>query len=277
MDRTVVAITGASSGIGEAFARKLAPGHDLLLIARRKDRLDGLAEEFSGKFGTKSETLAADLADDGQLAMVADRIASEPRLSLLVNNAGLGVRGRFWEAQTADLERMQQIHIIATMRLTHAALRGMIARDFGGIVNVGSVASFLRSPGNASYSASKAWISAFTEGLSLDLKSARSSILVQALCPGFTYSEFHDAMGQRPGGLGPGWWLTAEEVVEASIDGLRRRKLFVIPGWRYKAVTAIIPRLPAALRLRVEAIRPREQHKRLPVNVDSRKQISADE
>ncbi len=274
MDRTVVAVTGASSGIGEAFARKLAPGHDLLLIARRRDRLETLADEFSHKFGTKTEILQADLTEEHDLQLTADRLAGERRLSLLINNAGFGIKGRFWEAEVSSLEQMQKLHVLATVRLSHAALRNMVQRDFGGIVNVASVSSFIRSPGTTSYSASKAWMTAFTEGLYIELRGIRSNVVVQALCPGFTYSEFQQAMGmERYRVAGPGWWMTAEEVVDASIDGLKRRKLFVVPGWRYKLVTALLPRLPTALRTGIESLSGRARVRTLPIDADHPKQL----
>ncbi len=277
MNRTVVAITGASSGIGEAFARKLAPGHNLLLIARRKDRLESLAEEFSNKFGTQTEILQADLTNDDDLNAAADRLESQRGLCLLVNNAGFGIKGRFWEADLAGQERMHKLHIGATVRLTYSALRNMVLHDFGAIVNVASVSSFIRSPGSTSYSATKAWMTAFTEGLYIDLRQIHSTVAVQALCPGFTYSEFHDAMGaERYKIAGPGWWLTAEEVVDASIDGLKRRKLFVVPGWRYKVLVTAFNRLPLRLRAAFELAAVRAKPRQIPINVDSRRQIESD-
>ncbi len=122
----MVAITGASSGIGAAFARKLAPEHDLILIARRKDRLDGLAGELSSKYQSRIEVVDADLTDEGDLAKTAERIGREERLVLLVNNAGFGTKGRFWQAPLEGQERMHRLHVMATMRLTHAALRNMV-------------------------------------------------------------------------------------------------------------------------------------------------------
>lgn len=256
MARTLIAITGASSGIGAAFARKLAPEHDLLLIARRKDRLEQLADELSRAHRTRAEILEADLTVDSDLSLVADRLAREPLLTLLVNNAGFGTKGRFWEAPLETQEQMHRLHVMATVRLTHAALNNMVTRNLGGIVNVSSVAAYIRSQGSVSYCATKSWMSTFTEGLYLDLKGAGSSIVVQALCPGFTYSEFHDTMELSRERLAPrAFWMTAEQVVDASIDGLRRRKLFVIPGWRYRLVAAIASKLPAGLRVPLEAVR----------------------
>jgi len=251
--RTTVAITGASSGIGAVFARKLAAEHDLLLIARRKERLEALAAELTAAYRTNVEILPADLVQESDLKTVASRIGNEPRLALLINNAGFGAKGLFWETELAPHEQMHRLHVMATVRLTHAALRNMTARDFGGIINVASVSAFVRSPGSVSYGATKSWMTVFTEGLYLELKSVRSSIIVQALCPGFTYSEFHDTMAvDRSQLAGPRFWLSAEEVVDASLDGLRRRKLFVIPGWRYRLLTMLLSKIPTAMRLRVE-------------------------
>jgi short-subunit dehydrogenase len=254
VDRTVVAITGASSGIGAAFARKLAPGHDLLLIARRKERLDELAGELRNQGQTRVEVLPADLSIDQDVAAVARHIGEERRLALLINNAGFGTTGRFWEAPLAGQEQMHKLHVMATMRLTHAALQNMAPRNVGGIINVASVSAFVRSQGGVSYCATKSWMTAFTEGLYLELKGARSNVVVQALCPGFTYSEFHDTMAVSRRRLAPlAFWTSAEAVVEASLAGLRRRKLIVVPGWRYRLLVGIVTKLPTALRLPLEA------------------------
>jgi short-subunit dehydrogenase len=250
MARSVVAITGASSGIGETFARRLGRDHDLILIARRKDRLEQLAREL----GPGNEVMEADLTREEDTARVADRLAREPNLALLVNNAGFGALGRFWEADLAGQEAMHQLHVMATVRLTHAALRNMVPRDFGAIVNVASVAAFVRGPGSVSYGATKTWMTTFTEGLYLELKSVHSQVAVQALCPGYTYSEFHDRLGvNRDRVAAKSFWLSAEQVVDASLDGLRRKSLFVIPGWRYHLLTSLVTKLPTALRLFVES------------------------
>ena len=141
LDRTLVVITGASSGIGAAFARKLAPEHDLLLIARRQDRLTELAGELSRGTDSHVEVLAADLTIEEDVARVANRIASEPKLALLVNNAGFGTKGRFWEIPLKGQEDMHRLHVMATMRLTHAMLSNLVPRDFGAVINVASVAA----------------------------------------------------------------------------------------------------------------------------------------
>lgn len=256
MANNIVAITGASSGIGEAFARKLAPTHDLILIARRKDRLEALAAEFARAYETNCEVLHADLTVKEDLNAVAARLQNEPRLVLLINNAGFGTRGRFWEASLERQDQMHRLHVIATLQLTHAALRNLVPRDFGAIINVSSVSAFVRIAGTVSYAATKTWMNTFTEGLYLELRGMRSKVTVQALCPGYTHSEFHQKLGVngQDKANNSSLWLTAEQVVEASLEGLIRKKLFVVPGWRYGLLTAFVSKLPAALRLQFELI-----------------------
>jgi uncharacterized protein len=258
MPRKLAVITGASSGIGEVFARRLAADHDLLLVARRKGRLDALATELAGGSGASVAVLEADLSEERAVSGLAERIAAEPRLALLVNNAGFGSRGLFWESDLADAERMHRLHVMATVRLSHAALRSMVARNEGALINVASVAAFIRRPGSSGYAATKSWMAVFSEGLHVELRSAGSAVTVQALCPGFTFSEFHDRMKVDRGALAPApFWLTADEVVRASLEGLRTRKFLVIPGWRYGLLTAVFTKLPVWLRLAIETGRTR--------------------
>ena len=180
----VALVTGASAGIGAAYARRLAAqGYDLLLVARRASRLEELAVELAGRHGVRAEPLPADLTSDSDLKTVEDRIAREEHLEFLLNNAGIGSRGRFYESPVEIQVGMHRLHVLATLRLAHAALRKMTARGKGAVVNVSSVAAFVCRPGTTSYYATKAWINCFTEGLYLELKQARSPVRVQALCP----------------------------------------------------------------------------------------------
>lgn len=239
--RPLALITGASSGIGATFARALAArGYDLILVARRKDRLEALAREMN------AEVLPADLTNDADLKRVEDRIAAAG-LDLLVNNAGFGTLGRFWEVDVDGQDRMHRLHVLAAVRLTHAALRGMVERGRGAVINVSSVAGFAQAPGSTSYGATKSWMNTFTEGLYLELKSTGSPVKVQALCPGFTYSEFHDVAGMDRAPIPASLWMKAEDVVEASLRGLDRGDLFVIPGWRYKLLVRLLRIIPASL------------------------------
>jgi short-subunit dehydrogenase len=243
-------VTGASSGIGATFARRLArEGYSLILVARRAHLLEDLARELGG-----AETVAADLTVEEDLRRVEARIRSADNLELLVNNAGFGLSGRFFQAPLDGQTRMHQLHVMATMRLSHATLRAMVKRRKGALINVSSVASFSQTSGSVSYCATKAWMTSFTEGLSLDLISTGSPVRVQALCPGFTYSEFHDVMGMDRGRI-PRWlWCSADDVVAASLHGLAKGKVIVIPGLFYRILVSVLRRLPRFL-LRWGAVR----------------------
>jgi len=142
---------------------------------------------------------------------------------------------------------MHRLHVMATLRLSHAALRKMTARGKGAVVNVSSVAAFICRPGSLSYYATKAWINCFTEGLYLELKQARSPVRVQALCPGYTVTEFHDLIGFDRKGVPASLWTPVEQVVDASLEGLKRGKLFVVPGWRYKFFVLLLRLMPRPL------------------------------
>lgn len=247
--RPLAAITGASAGIGATFARALAArGYDLILIARRADRLEQLAAELAKSYGAKSEVVAADLNVAADLERVAGQLHAA-NLDMLVNNAGFGTPGQFASAPYAGQEGMHLLHVMATLRLTHAVLAGMIERRAGAVINVASVAGFLTSPGAVGYGASKCWINAFTEGIWMELRGTGSPVRVQALCPGFTYSEFHDVAGMDRAKLAPkSWWFSAEQVVEESLAGLEHDRVFVIPGWRYRFLAGFVNRIPRSMR-----------------------------
>jgi len=241
----VALVTGASSGMGAVFARKFADrGYRLLLVARRRERLERLADELKGD----AEALPADLTDDADLRRIEKRISAEPRLEVLINNAGFGTLRSFCESELEDQERMHRLHIIAILRLTHCALQGMIARRKGSIVNVSSVAAFLHNPLSVSYGATKAWINSFTESLAVELESVGSPVRVQALCPGFTYTEFHDTLGIDRSFIPRSLWMSAEKVVEDSLRGLDSGRLIVIPGWRYRLFVDAQRWIPRRLR-----------------------------
>ncbi|MBZ5579112.1 MAG: SDR family oxidoreductase [Acidobacteriia bacterium] len=234
--KPVALVTGASAGIGAVFARRLAKtGYGLILVARRRDRLEALARELGD-----AEVIEADLTRDDDLRRVAERIAAEPNLELLVNNAGFGILGRFCEVPVEGQEQMHRLHVMATLRLTHAALGGMVARKKGAIINVSSVAAFGQSPSSVSYSATKSWMNSFTEGVDLELRGAGSPVKVQALCPGFTLSEFHDVAQVDRKTIPARLWMRAEDVVEASLAGLARGKVIVVPGRLYQVMAAVM-------------------------------------
>jgi hypothetical protein len=246
--RPLALITGASAGIGAAYARRLAAeGYDLLLVARRVDRLKELAAELASCQGVRAEPLPADLTSAADLKVVEDRIERGDHLEFLLNNAGFGVNGRFYEAPLESQDAMHRLHVMATLRLTHAALRKMTARGKGAVVNVSSVAAFIARPGFVSYHATKAWMNSFTEGLYLELKQARSPVRVQALCPGYTLTEFHDVMGFDRKKVPASMWTPAEKVVDASLEGLKHNTPFVVPGWRYKFIVFLLRIIPRSL------------------------------
>ena len=247
-------ITGASSGIGAEFARQLAARrYGLILVARRKDRLEDLARSFEHSYKVQTEILQADLTLENDLAGVEQRIAAATDLELLVNNAGFGTRGKFFALDIATQDQMHRLHVMATMRLSHAALRGMAARNSGGIINVSSVAAFWQSPGSVSYCATKCWMNSFTTGLALELKSVGSQVRVQALCPGYTLSEFHDVAGMDRKPVPASLWMRAEDVVSESLRGIERGTTIVVPGWRYKAAVFLMKHTPAFVLERVAA------------------------
>jgi uncharacterized protein len=257
-------ITGASSGLGAAFARKLAArGYDLLLIARREDRLRSIATEVGEQYRIHAEILGADLTEDAALDAVAHRIERAPHLGLLVNNAGFGTLGYFADADARVQDQMHRLHVLATMRLSHAALKNLVPRAVAGtgIINVSSVAAYAASPQNVSYNSTKAWMNRFTEGLAMELSALSSPVTVQALCPGFTLTEFHDVVGMKRSAIPASLWMTADFVVEESLRRFDRRELFVIPGWRYKLLVGLLKTLPDSW-IRKGSIRAAQRYKR---------------
>ncbi len=222
-------VTGASSGIGEAFAEHLARrGHDLTIVARRADRLESLAKRLEQCHGVEVEVFPADLIQAGELRSVEDKVASDPELELLVNNAGFGTAGRLAELPPDGEESEIRLNVLALVRLTRAALPAMLTRGRGGIINVSSMASFSPAPFMATYAATKAFVNAFTEGVADEV--AGSGVKLQALCPGFTRTEFQDTADVDPGAIPQMAWMEAGEVVEASLAGLERGTLVVVPG-----------------------------------------------
>src|SRR3954470_9286678 len=219
--RPLAVVTGASAGIGKAFCEKLAArGYDLIVTARNAARLESLRQDLEARHGAAVEVFPADLTIDTDVSLLAERLSRSPHLALLVNNAGFGTRGKLADASPALQESMLRLHVIAPMRLSQAALPVLLANGRGAIVNVSSVASFIYSAGNVNYCATKAYLTTFSEGLAAELAS--TGVTVQALCPGFTHSEFHQRMDADVTHL-PGWmWLSATQVVETSLRSLQR-------------------------------------------------------
>ncbi|HEV2199081.1 MAG TPA: SDR family NAD(P)-dependent oxidoreductase [Bryobacteraceae bacterium] len=301
--RPVAVVTGASSGIGAEFARQFAArGYDVLLIARREDRLRAVAQEISTAHGISAEILVADLAADADRARAAARVAAAENLAVLVNNAGFGTLGSFEDADIAWQAQMHRLNILATLDLTHAALgnfksqlktelkkgtdnsvplreslttpaqprvdraaRHPFQPPTRGIINVSSVAGFEQAPFNVGYCATKAWINSFTKGLSLELiaeVAEGSPVKVQALCPGYTQSEFHDVMGIDRRTIPKVFWMTSQFVVSESLRGFDRGALFVIPGWHYRWIVRFIRVIPASWMRRISIAFARKRRAR---------------
>ena len=230
-------VTGATAGLGAEFARQLAgSGADIVLVARDDVRLETTRIALEDRNPVKVEILPADLSTVDGCDRVAERIASTTApIDILVNNAGMGMYRRFGVADLGREERMLDLNVRAVLRLTHAAVRAMKERGSGQIINVSSVSGFVPRGGNVTYSASKAWVTMFSEGLAIEL--AGSGVQVTAVCPGFTHTEFHDRASVDMSGV-PDWmWLDVHDVVAQGLAGAQRGKAVSIPSARYKALT----------------------------------------
>ena len=241
MSRPVALITGPTSGLGAGFARRYAvDGYDLVLVARDATRLECLAAELHDEAGANVEVLVADLAEASDRAKVADRLATGVRV--LVNNAGFGTFGEFWTVDFALLQSQLDVNVTAVMQLTHAAVPSMLAAGEGTVINVASVAGLLPGRGST-YSASKAWVIAFSEGLANGVGDR--GVGVHALCPGFVHTEFHERAGIDMANTPSFMWLEVDDVVRETMADVARGKVVIVPGLQYKALTTgsrMVPR-----------------------------------
>lgn len=230
-----VCITGASSGIGESFARQYAArGYALLLHGRRKEKLEPLCEELKTRHGVSAEYVLAELSHPDGVRALEEKLRSIPDLEVLVNNAGYGLSTSFAQGNIEAQEEMVHTHVNATIRLIHAVLPGMRQRNSGTIINVSSIAGFLVGPKSATYCATKGYITSFTESLYLEL--AGSGIRLQSLCPGYTRSDFHARMGMDTSGEFFRHFMSADAVVKTSLKAVEKGTVVCIPGVRYKLI-----------------------------------------
>lgn len=236
-------VTGPTSGIGNSFARALAArGFDLVLVSRDETRLTGVADDLHGRFGVCAEILPADLADKAALAKVEQRLADEARpVDLLVNNAGFGLGKSFLASTVDEQERLIDVHVRAVLRLTKAAVHGMVERGHGWVINVSSVASFAPY---GTYGAVKAWVTSFSEAMAVEL--ADTGVRVVACCPGYVRTEFHERGGIRKLRLPDFAWLSADDVVAETLRRLDKSPV-IVPDPRYRVVAALARHSPRAI------------------------------
>lgn len=245
-------VTGATAGIGAGFVEALgARGDDLVLVARDEQRLEELAQRWRGA-GREVEVLPADLSDRVGMASVEQRLADSGRpIDVLVNNAGFGLTQSFVGGDLAAEQAMLDVLVTAVLRLTHAAVPGMVERGQGRIINVSSVAGWI--PGGT-YSAAKAWVTSFTEGLALDLEG--TGVRAVAVCPGYTRTEFHDRAGMRMGGV-PDWmWQSVDDVVAQALRDVERGRVISVAGPLYRSLGVASRHLPRAVVRRATGRRP---------------------
>jgi uncharacterized protein len=239
MPRPVALITGPTSGIGAGYARRYAAdGYDLVLVARDVDRLKRLADELSAHAGNV-EILPADLADAAGRDEVAERLGAGVRV--LVNNAGFGTSETFWKAEPALLQAQLDVNVTAVLQLARAAAPAMVEAGAGTIINVASVAGLVAGR-SSTYSASKAWVISFSEGLSNALRG--TGVGAHAVCPGFVHTEFHARAGMDTRKLPSFMWLEVDDVVSESLADVARGKVISVPGRQYKALVGGARLLP---------------------------------
>ena len=245
--RKLCLVTGASAGIGAALAREYARhGWALALTARRGDRLEALAQELSVHFGAESLVIPADLAEPGAPAQIVAEIESQDRqIDGLVNNAGFGLTGLYARTSWADQARFTQIMVSAPAAFAHHVLPGMISRGYGRILNIASLAGLVPgAKGHTLYAASKAFMIKASQSMRLEAQGA--GVHVTALCPGFTYSEFHDANETRElVSQLPAWaWQTAEAVAKAGYEAVEANAAVRVTGLANKTIAALAKYLP---------------------------------
>lgn len=234
-------VTGASSGIGREFARLLAGrGCDLVVVARRTERLEQLASELSG---VKVELITADLSTDAGVETVERRLLDEP-VELLINNAGVGSGGAF-HTLPVDREAAEiRLNVLAPVRLTHAALGPMVAARHGGILNVSSLAGDQPLRGFATYAATKSYLTSFTESIAAELRGA--GVHVSVLKPGYTYTEMSpDA--PDPATFAGRFWMQAADVARAGLNAVEHGQLICVPGAHWRAMSGVVNVLPRSL------------------------------
>jgi short-subunit dehydrogenase len=238
-------ITGATSGIGASYAKRLAcEGYNLILTGRRKEKITALANDLSQAYHVNVEVIIVELSDSIELDTLVDRIKNL-HIDILINNAGFGVNRYFNDEDLKIQEEMVRVHIICPVRLIHAVLPDMISRGSGVIINVSSVGAFLSIPKNTIYSGTKAFLRAFTESLHLELIG--TGVKVQVLCPGLVRTDFHekiDISKEKQENTRLVSWRSPDEIVDISIRGIEKNEVVCIPGWSTRIRIFLMSILP---------------------------------
>lgn len=238
-------ITGATSGIGAAYASKFArQGYDLVITGRRKEKIEAAAAQIRQEYNSNVEVILAELSETEGVKKVIDFIGGR-KIEILVNNAGFGVSSWYQASDLAAMEQLAKVNVLAPMELIHAVLPGMVERGSGTIINISSESVYMVIPKNAVYSGAKAFLKSFTEGLHLDLMG--TGVRVMAVCPGLTHTDFHEKMAiekSRQTDRGQIKWMSPEEVVEISLRDLERGKVVCIPGRHTKMLAHLLNMMP---------------------------------
>lgn len=244
--RSMGLVTGASSGIGRAFAAKLAAkGYDLVLVSRRREQLEMLAKQLGESFEAQVELLPADLTKAEDLRRVEERLQREPAVDLLVNSAGFGTGRPFLEMAPDRIEAEIRLNALATIRLVRAALPGMVSRGRGAIINVSSAMGFQGNPFFANYGATKAYLTNVTQALADEYRG--SGVRFQALCPGPVLTGFGEVAGIDDGGFPAFTVLRPEQVVKASLRALAKGREICVPGVAMRTTAWLTARLPSRI------------------------------
>lgn len=245
MKNKTAVITGATSGIGAAYANKFAQlGYDLIITGRRKEKIEAVAAQIRQKHNVNVDVILAELSETEGVKKLTDFMKGK-KIEILVNNAGFGANSLYQVSDLAIMEQLAKVNVIAPMELIHNVLPGMIAQGSGTIINVSSESAYMIIPKNAVYTGAKAFLKSFTEGLYLDLMG--TGVKVMAVCPGLTHTDFHEKMGMdksRQINKGKIKWMSPEEVVDISLRDMNKGKVVCIPGNHTKMYAYLLNMMP---------------------------------
>lgn len=248
MENKIAIITGATSGIGAAYAKEFArQGYNLILTGRRKEMIERNAQQIRNNYGVKVHILIAELSKQEDLEKVIDFI-KDKKVEVLINNAGFGVTGCYQDTDLTSVCNLAKVNVLVPMRLIHQVLPGMIKRRKGTIINISSEGIYLPVPGNAAYSGVKAFLKTFTEGLFMDLH--QTGVKVIAVCPGLTHTDFHEKLGMDPArqiNRGLIQWMSPEKIVMESLRDLKKGRVVSIPGLHTKILACVFQLIPDKL------------------------------